>query len=294
MEELEIESKQEEEREHAEVDQSHAPGEHRAGAGSTAFVAVPGKWVAGQPYSYAKRSSKDQRLLRRLKGSREYGKKNAVMEFEDDEDDMVNRHKASGGDAVSVTVEVLFTLIYIDSPIVILICPYPGGKFKTAIILVSSTVIKGKMSQELGWPRDDGDLSMLIDTDVNRSVDSGFIDLTTEAPAQTSHLSTRGSRMSTHERISSALKILRDGRISILDLLVKIMDPSQMLYSTYRDRMYMPSATEKQSGNGRLEKVLDFLWDDPRSHSKQLFPLSYTNMHLYCAKLLQALLRLNV
>jgi hypothetical protein len=30
------------------------------------------------------------------------------------------------------------------------------------------------MSQELGWPRDDEDLSMLIDTDVNRSVDSGF------------------------------------------------------------------------------------------------------------------------
>lgn len=76
--------------------------------------------------------------------------------------------------------------------------------------------------------------------------------------------------MSTHERISSALKILRDGRISILDLLVKIMDPSQMLYSTYRDRMYVPSATEKQLGNGRLEKVLDFLWDDPRSHARVL------------------------
>ncbi|KAG0695284.1 hypothetical protein DFH29DRAFT_1005622 [Suillus ampliporus] len=122
------------------------------------------------------------------------------------------------------------------------------------------------MSQELGWPRDDGDLSMLIDTDVNRSVDSGFVDLTMEAPAQTSHLSTRGSQMSTHECISSTLKILRDGRISILDLLVKIMDPSQMLYSTYQDHMYVPLATEKQLGNGRLEKVLDFLWDDPQSH----------------------------
>ena len=77
---------------------------------------------------------------------------------------------------------------------------------------------------------------MLIDTDVNRSVDSGFVDLTVEAPAETSCPSTRG-RMSTHERIGSALQ---DGRISILDLLVKIMDPSQMLYSTYCDRMYVP------------------------------------------------------
>ncbi|KAG1887916.1 uncharacterized protein F5891DRAFT_1283178 [Suillus fuscotomentosus] len=126
------------------------------------------------------------------------------------------------------------------------------------------------MSQGLGWPRDDGDLSMLIDTDINRSIDSGFVDLTAEAPAETSRSSTRGSRMSTHECISSALKILRDGRISILDLLVKIMDPSQMLYSTYRNRMYVPSATEKQLGNGRLEKVLDFLWEDPRSHARVL------------------------
>src|SRR6267154_4593111 len=118
------------------------------------------------------------------------------------------------------------------------------------------------MSQ--GWSRYDGDLSMLVDTDVNRSVDSGFVHLTAEAPAENSCPSTRGSRMSTHERIGSALKILRDGRISILDLLVKIMDPSQMLYSTYRDRMYVPS------GNGRLEKVLDFLWEDPRSHARVL------------------------
>src|SRR6267154_5807493 len=121
------------------------------------------------------------------------------------------------------------------------------------------------MSQ--GWSRDDGDLSMLVDTDVNRSVDSGFVDLTAETPAETSRQSTRGSRMSTHERIGSVLKILRDGRISILDLLVKITDPSQMLYSTYRDRMYVPSATEKQSRSGRLGKVLDFLCDDPRDAS---------------------------
>ncbi|KAG2737045.1 hypothetical protein P692DRAFT_20135069, partial [Suillus brevipes Sb2] len=124
------------------------------------------------------------------------------------------------------------------------------------------------MSQELGWPRDDEDLSMLIDTDVNRSVDSGFVDLTTEAPAQTSRLSIRGSRMSTHERISSALKILRDGRISVLDLLIKILDPSEASYSTYRDRICVPSPKEKQLGTGRLEKMLDFLWEDPRSQTR--------------------------
>jgi len=101
------------------------------------------------------------------------------------------------------------------------------------------------MSQ--GWSRDDGDFLMLVDTDINRSIDSGLVNLTAEAAAETSHLSTRGSRI-THERIGSVLKILQDGWISILDLLVKIMDPSQMLYSTYRDRMYVPSVTEKQSG----------------------------------------------
>ncbi|KAG0703526.1 hypothetical protein DFH29DRAFT_998355 [Suillus ampliporus] len=126
------------------------------------------------------------------------------------------------------------------------------------------------MSQGLGWPRDDGDLSMLIDTDVNRSIDSVFVDLTVEAPAETSRSSTRGSRMSIHKCIGSALKILWDSRISILDLLVKIMDPLQMLYSTYRDHMYVPSVTEKQLGNGRLEKVLDFIWEDPQSHVRVL------------------------
>ncbi|KAG1888696.1 hypothetical protein F4604DRAFT_964334 [Suillus subluteus] len=133
------------------------------------------------------------------------------------------------------------------------------------------------MSQ--GWSWDDGDLSMLIHTGVNRSVDSGFVDLTAEAPAETSCPNTRGSRMSTHERIGSTLKILRDGRIFILDLLVKITDLSQMLYSTYRDRMYLPSGTEKQlAGNGRLEMVLDFLWEDPRSHASACPPFNVARM----------------
>ncbi|KAG0698558.1 hypothetical protein DFH29DRAFT_1081734 [Suillus ampliporus] len=109
-----------------------------------------------------------------------------------------------------------------------------------------------------GWPSNEGDLSMLIDTDVNRSVDSGFIDITMGPSSTFSTPSTRGSRMSAHDWISSALKILRDGRISVLDLLVKILDPSEVAYSTYRDRICVPSAKEKQLGTGKVGKSVRF------------------------------------
>lgn len=124
------------------------------------------------------------------------------------------------------------------------------------------------MSQ--GWSERDGDLSMLAETDLNRSVDSGFVDITMGSPKSIPTLGTRRNRMSTHDRINSALQILRDGRISILDFLVTILDPADASYATYRDRLYVPSVKEKNSGTGRLEKVLDFLWEDPRSHGRVL------------------------
>ncbi|KIK40439.1 hypothetical protein CY34DRAFT_24807 [Suillus luteus UH-Slu-Lm8-n1] len=74
--------------------------------------------------------------------------------------------------------------------------------------------------------------------------------------------------MSVHDHISSALKILRDSCISVLDLLIKILDPSEASYSTYRNHICVPSPKEKQLGTGRLEKMLDFLWEDPRSQTR--------------------------
>jgi len=63
--------------------------------------------------------------------------------------------------------------------------------------------------------------------------------------------------MSIHDRISSALQILRDGRVSILDFLVTILDPPDAYYSTYRDRVYVPSAKEKKSGT-EVRKSAEF------------------------------------
>jgi hypothetical protein len=52
------------------------------------------------------------------------------------------------------------------------------------IVRVLSAVLEGKISQ--WWLGDDRDLSMLVDTDLNRSVYSGSVDLTAEALAETS------------------------------------------------------------------------------------------------------------
>ncbi|KAG1786709.1 uncharacterized protein HD556DRAFT_1449510 [Suillus plorans] len=86
------------------------------------------------------------------------------------------------------------------------------------------------MSQ--GWPEHDGDLSMLAETDLNRSVDSGFVNITMGSPASIPTPSTRRTWMSTHDQINSTLQTLRDGRISILDFLVKILDPSNASYNS--------------------------------------------------------------
>jgi hypothetical protein len=80
---------------------------------------------------------------------------------------------------------------------------------------------------------------MLAETDLNRSVDSGFVDITMGSPKSIPTLGTRRNRMSTHDRINSALQTLRDGRISILDFLVTILDPADASYATYRDRLYV-------------------------------------------------------
>jgi hypothetical protein len=76
--------------------------------------------------------------------------------------------------------------------------------------------------------------------------------------------------MSTHDRINSALQTLRDGCIFILDFLITILDPADASYMTCCDCLYVPSVKEKNLGTGRLEKALDFLWEDSRSQARVL------------------------
>ena len=82
-------------------------------------------------------------------------------------------------------------------------------------------------------------------------------------------------RLSWHERIKSAIKILRDGRISILDFMSTILDPSQLDFAVNRDRIYYSSKEEKEnlkdeSSRGKLEQVLDHMFADSRGRSRLL------------------------
>ncbi|KAG0695544.1 hypothetical protein DFH29DRAFT_1083321 [Suillus ampliporus] len=59
---------------------------------------------------------------------------------------------------------------------------------------------------------------------------------------------------SSHERIKSAVKILRDGRISIIDFMLTILDPSELDFAYNRDWIYNRSRQEKESVIGQDKK----------------------------------------
>jgi hypothetical protein len=69
-------------------------------------------------------------------------------------------------------------------------------------------------------------------------------------------------RLSSHERIKSALKILRDGCISIMDFMLTILDPLELDSAYNHDWIYNRSRQEKESitgqgKKGKLEKMFD-------------------------------------
>jgi hypothetical protein len=107
-------------------------------------------------------------------------------------------------------------------------------------------------------------------------VDSGFIDITTSDPPNVSTIAAASSpRLSSHERIKSALKILRDGRISIMDFILTILDPSELDFAYNRDWIYNQSRQEKESitgqgKKGKLEKMFDRLFADSRGRARIL------------------------
>ncbi|KIL00479.1 hypothetical protein PAXRUDRAFT_821677, partial [Paxillus rubicundulus Ve08.2h10] len=61
------------------------------------------------------------------------------------------------------------------------------------------------------------------------------------------------------------LTILRDGRMSFLDLILKVMDPSEGQLAKYRDHVYRnPSDLTP----GKLETLLDLICSDPRGQAR--------------------------
>jgi hypothetical protein len=119
--------------------------------------------------------------------------------------------------------------------------------------------------------------SSILNSDFNCSVDSGFVDIT--GPSSTSFTDpviTPSSRLSSTERIKAAIKILRDGRISILDFMLKILDPSEACFAYNRDRIFNCSRQKKMNVDvgkaavGKLEKMFDCLFADSRGCTRMI------------------------
>lgn len=77
--------------------------------------------------------------------------------------------------------------------------------------------------------------------------------------------STPSERLSPDERIQRALEILRAGRISVLDFMIKIFNPYEPAYAAHCDRLYtLPRAQT----TGKLAKLLDHIYDDKRGQEQ--------------------------
>lgn len=77
------------------------------------------------------------------------------------------------------------------------------------------------------------------------------------------------TRCSKEERLQKVLKILRDGRISLVDFILDILDPRNDEFSTYQTRFF-------SNRSGKLEKLLDRMFEDQRGR---------TVLFLYAVKL---------
>jgi len=67
------------------------------------------------------------------------------------------------------------------------------------------------------------------------------------------------SRLSPNDRIRKALSILRMGRLSLIDCIIKVLDPSELEFSVYRDRFYASS---------KLHALLDHVYSDHRGQAQ--------------------------
>ncbi|KAG2359949.1 hypothetical protein BDR07DRAFT_1413762 [Suillus spraguei] len=73
----------------------------------------------------------------------------------------------------------------------------------------------------------------------------------------------------------SAVNILRDGRILIMDIILTILDPSELDFAYNRDRIYNRSRQDKENSagqgqQGKLEKTFNHLFADSQGRAQIL------------------------
>ncbi|KAG1860373.1 hypothetical protein F4604DRAFT_1930285 [Suillus subluteus] len=119
----------------------------------------------------------------------------------------------------------------------------------------------------------------ILNSNLNRSVDSRFVDITGDPPSSTSStdpMITPSSRLSSTERIKAAVKILQDGHISVLNFMLKILDPSEACFAYNRNHIFNCSQQEKTSVDvgkppvGKLEKMFDGLFADSCGYTRMM------------------------
>jgi len=80
--------------------------------------------------------------------------------------------------------------------------------------------------------------------------------------------------VSQNDRIQRTIDILQDGRLLLLTALIKVLDPSEKNFAMHRDRFY---ACPKDQPNGKVGRLLDKIYEDPRGHAQLL---SWLDLHI--------------
>ncbi|KAF8132995.1 hypothetical protein EV363DRAFT_1583268 [Boletus edulis] len=70
-----------------------------------------------------------------------------------------------------------------------------------------------------------------------------------------------------NERIQRAIHVLQDGRLSLFTAFLRVLDPMQEDFATYRGHIY---ACSKDQPHGKLAQLLDCLFQDSRSKAQLL------------------------
>ncbi|KIJ12245.1 hypothetical protein PAXINDRAFT_14869 [Paxillus involutus ATCC 200175] len=90
---------------------------------------------------------------------------------------------------------------------------------------------------------------------------SHSMDHSQEHPSHTENHSSQKKRQSKVERIRNALAIVRDGKISFINFLNQILDPSEKEFKAYRTAIY----SVDDNNPPKLYQLFDLILNDPRS-----------------------------
>jgi hypothetical protein len=86
------------------------------------------------------------------------------------------------------------------------------------------------------------------------------MDHSQEHPSHTENHSSQKKRQSKAERIRNALAIVRDGKISFIDFLSQILDPSEKEFKAYCTAIY----SVDDNSPPKLYQLFDLILNDPR------------------------------